>query len=79
MSACCRCAFFLKGGVNGSSSPPWHQKREDEVGLCRRYPPHWLADPITEDGGAYCFPAVHEGHLCGEWSASGPWEDTTPC
>ncbi|WP_416463231.1 hypothetical protein [Sphingomonas sp. VDB2] len=48
--------------------------RADKIGLCRRNPPHWIADAELEDGGQYSFPAVHQDHRCGEWSYWGPWE-----
>ena len=71
-SACRNCIHFLVGGVNGASRDPADLERNDDVGLCRRYPPHWVSDPDLEDEGLYSFPAIHQDHRCGEWADANP-------
>lgn len=67
MSTCLRCTHFLEAGANPTSSPPLLYRRIDNVGLCRRSPPIWIVDPEDEDGGAFCFPTIHEQHSCGDF------------
>jgi hypothetical protein len=76
MSACRTCIHFISGCYNPSSAEP-RQDMFTAVGLCRAHPPVW-ASGDNEDG-AFVFPVVHRDHRCGEWTDTGPWEDTLPC
>lgn len=66
--SCATCVHFLAGGVNGSALAPGHHERTDGAGLCRRYPPRWAESSHDgEEPGCFCFPTIHEDHICGEW------------
>ena len=59
MSRCAKCVHFLRGGTNGSSRPPSDIVRDDEVGLCRRYPPVWRPAGPQEIEGSFNLSLIH--------------------
>lgn len=75
--SCLKCIHFKLGANNPPSAGPTGDMFTD-VGLCRRHPPRWIPDVHSEDeGGLYAFPAIHQGHRCGEWSDGSEWN--SPC
>lgn len=71
--ACSSCLHFLEGAAAASEVDPaaTFEFVVPAQGICRRYPPRWIADPGKQDSMSL-FPYVHRDHECGEFSSRMP-------
>lgn len=66
---CSHCDHFLPGAAASASEHPAGKHDRPSAlgqGICRRYPPRFVADPGHEDVISL-FPYVNAAHACGEF------------